>query len=267
MSLATTLYVVGAFLSAALTLLLAVYAWRHREAAGASGFAALMGCVTLWSLIATMEALSGDSPTRDFWRSLKYISLAASPVALLIFALQSIGSRWLTLRRALLLFIVPALTQVVIWTNSWHYFWFIPNVGRGVWFWVHSAYSFTLVFIGLILVTLALWGATPLRRRQLTAILIGILIPLIVNILHTFGLISYVVDFTPIAFTFSGTLFAWTMYRHKLFDLTPLAREVVIDEMPMGCWCWTKRIGWPTTTRQRRPSSTCHRQSPWVAAG
>ncbi|HNT75342.1 MAG TPA: histidine kinase N-terminal 7TM domain-containing protein [Anaerolineae bacterium] len=227
-------YVMTAFLSAALTLLLAAYAWRHREAAGATGFVALMVSVTLWSVLVALEALSETTFARDFWRNLKYIGLAVSPVALLLFALQSIGSRWLTWRRTLPLFIIPLITQVMIWTNAWHHFWTIPDVGRGVWFWVHSTYSFTLVFISLILVAIAIPYATPLRRRQLATILLGLLAPLIVNILHTFAIIPYVVDFTPIAFTFGGVLFAWTMYRHKLFDLTPLAREVVIDEMTDG---------------------------------
>ncbi len=228
------LYVMGAFLSTALMMLLAVYAWRHREAAGGGGFAAMMACVAIWSIIAALEAISATAFAKDFWLNLKYITMASAPVAILIFALQLIRNRWLTRRRIFLLLIVPIITQIVIWTNPWH-LWLNPLIGQpGVWFWVHSAYSFTMIFISMILVVLSLFGATPTRRRQLIALLVGISIPLVINVLHTFGILPYMADFTPLAFTFSGVLFAWTIYRHRLFDLTPLAREVVIDEMADG---------------------------------
>ncbi len=231
-----TFYVVGAFLSAAVTLLLAVYAWRNRNADGASGFAVMMACVTFWSLFAALEAISISSPSvREFWRNMKYICLTATPVTLLLFALQSIGNRWLTLRRALLFFIVPTITQGIIWTDWWHHLWWaIPGSQRGAWFWVHTAYSFVIVFVSLILIVSSLPNATLQRRRQLATILMGFLFPLGINIAHTFNLIPYVVDFTPIAFTFSGPLFAWTMYHHRLFNLAPVAREVVVDDMADG---------------------------------
>ncbi len=230
-----TIYLVGAFISAAVTLLLTVYAWRHRDAPGASGFAVMMACVTFWSFCAVLEAVNMASPlARDFWRSLKYIGLASVPVGLLLFALQSLGSSWLTARRALLLFVVPVITQGIIWTNGWHLLWTGLDGQRGTWFWIHTTYSFVVIFVGMIMVVTSLPSATPLRRRQLTTILIGFLIPLAINIAHTFGFIPYVVDLTPLAFTFSGPLFAWTMYRQRLFSLTPVAREVVVDDMADG---------------------------------
>ncbi|MBN2005458.1 MAG: PAS domain-containing protein [Anaerolineae bacterium] len=229
-----TFYVITAFLAAALTLLLGIYAWRHREAAGASGFAMLMVTITIWSILAALDTLSTTEFAQNFWWNLKYICLATVPVALLSFALQSINNRWLTLRRLFLLLIIPTITQVMIWTNPWHYLWVSRDQYATTWFWIHTAYSFTMIFVSLILVILTTIGAAPLRRRQLVTILVGILIPLAVNILLTFGIIPFVADFTPIAFTFSGALFAWAMYRQRLFDLTPLAREIAIDEMADG---------------------------------
>ena len=231
------LYVMITFLSAAITTLLAAYAWRHREAVGAHSFSVLMLLIAFWSFTVAMGVLSPSEEVWRMWRNLEYIGVAGAPVAFFVFALHYTGRRQtLSRRHILLLCVMPCLTQVIIWTNDWHNLWWImtPPMGQGVWFWIHSAYSFSLVFIGMMLMSLTILRASSLRRWQASIVLFSTALPLMINILHTFGLISDALELTPIAFTVSGIAFAWTMYRHRLFDLTPLAREALIDGMQDG---------------------------------
>lgn len=230
------LYATAAFISAAITTLLTIYAWRHREAPGARPFAVMMGLITYWSIVAALEALAPLPVQREFFRNLKYLSLAGAPVALLVFALQYTGRKAvITWRGVVLLSVIPCITQLILWTNPYHDLWFASEGGAtGLWFWIHSAYSFLLVFIGLTLMTVAILRASTLRRWQTAALLFGISLPLLVNIVHTFRLIPYTVGFTPLAFMISGLAFAWTMYSHHLFDLTPLAREALVEGMQNG---------------------------------
>jgi len=227
------LYIVLTFLTAAVTTLLAIYAWRHRHAPGARAFTVLLLLITGWSLTATLQALSppGTAMWR-LWMNLKYLAIASAPPALLVFVLQyTKQQRWVTARRVLYLALVPTITQMLVWTNPWHYWWLLPEGVPGAWFWVHTAYSFILIFIGLTLMSLAVVRMPALRRWQVLLLLFGFILPLVVNIFHTFRLIPYVVDLTPVAFTVTAIAFAWVLYRHRLFDLTPLAREVLVDGM------------------------------------
>ena len=48
------------------------------------------------------------------------------------------------------------------------------------------------------------------------------------------------VDLTPIAFTVSGACFTSGIYRHRLFGLVPVARDMVIDSMEDGVSCSTR---------------------------
>ena len=231
------LYVMVAFLAAAITTLLAAYAWRHREAAGARSFSVLMLLIAFWSFTVAMSVLSSTEDIWRIWRNLEYIGVAGAPVAFFVFALHYSGRRQMLSRHhILLLSLMPCLTQAIIWTNDWHELWWLttPPFRQGAWFWVHSAYSFSLVFIGMMLMSLAILRASSLRRWQAALVLFGIALPLVVNIFHTFGFFSTLPELTPIAFTGSGIAFAWTMYRHRLFDLTPLARETLIDGMQDG---------------------------------
>ncbi len=225
-----------AFLAAAINMLLAVYAWRHREAPGATAFAVLELLITHWSIMSAFEALSGSFETWIFWSNLSYVGLAGAPVALLIFSLQYTKRAQVTKWHVLALCVIPILTQIFIWNNDQHgWWWLLDGSAPSVWFWIHSAYSFTLIFIGLTLISLAIVNTSTLRRWQVALLLFGIVLPLFVNVLLTFDLLNfYSLDLTPVAFTVSGIAFAWSMYRHRLFDLTPLARETLIDGMADG---------------------------------
>lgn len=236
MSWQLTVYATTCFVSAAIMLLLALYAWRHREAQGATAFTVMMGLVVYWSVLAGVEGLLPLTRQQTFVRQLKYISLAGVPVTLLIFVLQYTGNKvWVTARRVLLLSIIPLITQLMIWTNPYHGLWVTLEADfPGLWFWLHSAYSFVLVFIALALMAAYILRASNLRRWQAGLLLVGISLPLVFNILHTFRIIPYVVELTPIAFVFTGLAFAWTMYRQRLFDLTPLAREALVEGMQNG---------------------------------
>jgi PAS domain S-box-containing protein len=236
MSWQLTVYATTCFVSAAIMLLLALYAWRHREAQGATAFTVMMALVIYWSILAGVEGLLPLTRQQVVVRHLKYVSLAGVPVALLIFGLQYTGSRaWVTTRRVALLSLIPLITQVMIWTNPYHGLWVTLETGLpSLWFWLHSAYSFVLVFIALVLMAASILRASSVRRWQAGLLLVGISLPLVFNILHTFRLIPYVVELTPIGFVFTGLAFAWTMYRQRLFDLTPLAREALVEGMQNG---------------------------------
>lgn len=227
-------YIVTTFLTTALTAMLAIYAWQHRQAPGAAAFAVMMVAIALWSLLSGLQVLSPTETIWQVWTNLKYLTVAISPVALLVFALRYTGHRsWATRRHLIAYTILPVTTQVIVWLNPWGW-WKTPAGTLGLWFWIHSAYSFTLVFIGLILMSLAILRASAVRRWQAALVLLGISLPLVVNILLTFDLIPPTVDWTPVAFAATGLAFAWTLYRHRLFDLTPLAREALIDGMQDG---------------------------------
>jgi PAS domain S-box-containing protein len=65
-------------------------------------------------------------------------------------------------------------------------------------------------------------------------LLIGALVPLVGNVLSTFKLIPIPLDLTPFAFTVAGVLVSWGIFRFRLLDIVPVAREAVIESMGDG---------------------------------
>jgi PAS domain S-box-containing protein len=69
-------------------------------------------------------------------------------------------------------------------------------------------------------------------RHQSLALLVGATIPWVGNAVYLARLIPVPgLDITPLAFTASGLLCVWGLYRYRLFDLVPTARDSVIETM------------------------------------
>ena len=242
-----TLYIIVVFTSAAIEVALAGYSWRRRAAPGATPFVWLMLAVAGWSLVVGLEMVSNTPEAAFFWFRLRFISIASVPVTFLAIALQYTGrERWLTRQRLALLLAVPLITQVLIWTNEMHGLFikslsfsqeglwlFVDEWTYGAWFWVHTAYGYLLILLGVSLVVLTLVRSSHLYHRQTVSLLFGTSLPLVAAI-FTFQLITGLRLFVPFSFTLTGLVFTWDLFRYRLLALMPVARSTLVDTMSDG---------------------------------
>ena len=243
-----TPYVLPLVAAAAITVMLAISALRRRPQLGATSFAWLMVIVTVWSLCYGLEVAGTDLPTILFWTNAKFLGIAFLPVAWLAFALQYSGQeRWLTRRNLALLAVVPLVTQLVIWTNDAHSLFRYDTkleangsfltllTTSGAYFWVHTAYSYLLIGLGLVLLIQALIRAPRVYRGQAATLLVGAVVPLAANVVYIFRFQQTLpLDPTPFCFTVTGLAFAWGLFRYRLLDVVPAARTAVLEGMSDG---------------------------------
>ncbi|HBY98105.1 MAG TPA: hypothetical protein DEP84_29880 [Chloroflexi bacterium] len=231
--------------SAAVTAVLGVYAWRHRTVPGAAPFSVLMLAVVAWTLANALEMAGTDLSTKLFWANVQYLSYVPVSTAWLALALQYTGrDEWLTRRNLALLLIVPILIAVLAWTNDLHG-WLrrnvhldsagsFPVVGKtyGPFFWIHVAYNYGLLLVTAFLFVKALRHAPSLYRKQTLVLLIGLLMPLPWSVLYGLSLSPVPRhDLSPAVFGLSGVVVAWGLFRYRLFDLMPVARATVVEGM------------------------------------
>lgn len=234
--------------SSAVIAILMVYAWRHRTVLGAAPFAATMLLVTICTVGNALEVAGADLPTKSFWANVQYLGYAGTPVGWLVLALQFTGrGHWLTRRRLAVLAIIPLITQVVVWTNDLHglmrhHIYLdtsgpFPAVGKmyGHWYWVHFAYGYACLFLSVFFLAQMLPRVPWLHRRQIQALLIGLILPILANVSYIFRLnpIRWM-DLTPVMFGVAGVIVAWGLFRWWLFDIVPVARSMVIESMGDG---------------------------------
>ncbi|MCI0394439.1 MAG: hypothetical protein L0322_05825, partial [Chloroflexi bacterium] len=238
-------YIFPLLLAALVSLIIAFYTWRRRTAPGALAFGVVTLAMTEWSLANAFQWASAGQEAQLFWARTRFLGAELVVAAFLVFALQYAGRQeWFNRRTALLLLIVPVPILLLLWTNdSHHLFWSTVNFDDsgsfnmlsftfGPVFWVHTAYDYLLLTLGVLTLTQVFLRSPWLYRRQVAALLIGTLLPWVANMIYIFGLSPIPeLDLTPFGFTVGGLVMAWGFFRFGLFEIVPAARQAVIEDM------------------------------------
>ncbi len=92
-------------------------------------------------------------------------------------------------------------------------------------------YNFIFIFLATHRVVKALRRGSVLQKRQSLSLLVSILIPVAVNIYHTFSYSGLRLDFNPVAVSISMALLLYSVRIQNLLNVVPLARAQVIESM------------------------------------
>lgn len=230
-----------------LSAVVACYAWQRRQIQGGRLLSMGMLAVTIWTLASAVENAAVLQSAKILWSQIQYIGLVATPPLMLLFLLDYTQQRKRFSAVFLgLLFSVPALILILAWTNSWHHLiWtsFSPVVaetntmvyGHGNGYWIFVAYAYVLYLsMALILMREFFWSA-PAYRAQIAIMAVASLFPALGGGIYAMG-ISPVpgLDWTPIGGALFGVVIAWGIFRQRLLDLMPIAREALVEQLQDG---------------------------------
>lgn len=252
---------ISATISVALTLLL----WPRRSAPGVKPLIVLLLAVAEWALGSALQLSQPTLNGQLFFSRLQYLGIALIPIAWLTFTIQFAGLqpgiRHTTHRQSagqmaaerrgqlarmhlLILCIEPILVNLLAWTNETHHLiWSRASLSPGyplphlaltfqVGFWVHSAYSYVIILLGIFQLWRSYLYSASRFRRQILSLIVAALLPMVLNFLFLIGVSPIPhLDMTPIAFIFTGLVLAWAVRRYWLFELLPLARTIVVDAL------------------------------------
>ncbi|HYE82785.1 MAG TPA: histidine kinase N-terminal 7TM domain-containing protein [Clostridia bacterium] len=242
-------YIWALIASSAVTLSLGIYALIRRYGSrGAVSFILSMLVLTIWSLGNALEMSAIDFRTKLFWANMQYLAYCYSPVTLLILCMQFTGHDvWVRKRRILWISVLPAIIILLVWTDGLHglirydmhmdYSGAFPVIAKkyGPVFYIHAIYSHVLNITAWALLARVIFFKNTVYRNQAVALFIGLNLIVIPNILYISGLGPVKrMDITPVCFGPAGFIAAWGIFRYKLFDLVPLARETLIETMYAG---------------------------------
>lgn len=137
----------------------------------------------------------------------------------------------------LLLFIVPILSMLLLWTNDFHHLFYetysvnLSETVYGPYMTVHLLYSYILLACGIIyLIHFSIKNAGFFSKQSIF-IIIGCLIPLLVNIFSYFGIIESSVYMTSISFTITIAFFTFALFKLDFLSVTPIALQRIVDRM------------------------------------
>ncbi len=241
-------YILPCLVTAGISGLLSLTTWRRRKLPGALALSLLMLAVAEWCLGYAVGLASTSLSAKVLWAQVQYFGIAPIAVLWLVFALQFSGhGKVLTRRNLVLLSIIPLITIFLVWTNASHSLMWsqVSLVTRGAlrslalsygaWFWVQTAYTYLLLFAGIVLLVGVVGQRTWIQRGQVLTLSFGAVLPLLGNLVRITGLSPIPdLDLTPLAFSLSGTLFVFGLLRFRLFDILPVARSAILESMSEG---------------------------------
>ena len=166
-----------------------------------------------------------------------YIGTCFLPVCLFFTALIFTKTKITFKKSYLLLFIIPILTLIMVWTNNYHHLFYknyslnLSEQTYGAYFTVHTIYTYGLLFISMAIILLSSKKNSGFFSKQSLLILLGISIPLLVNLLGYFGIINITVFITPISFTIGIFFFAISILKFNFLNIAPIAIQKIVDRM------------------------------------
>jgi PAS domain S-box-containing protein len=224
---------------------LGIYAWRRRSVPGTLSFMFAMVVIGAWCATSLLVVVSPDTRSAVFWVK---VMLAVVPylAPLILIAVMQTSVRKYPARPRLivLLLIVPTITAFLTMTSDKQNI-YLYNIGLvqsgaqnigwtnqyGPWSVVHLSYSYALItFAIVLLVQQFIRMQYNTYQRRIFLLLVGLALPFITNVVNT--LLSNVHYFiTPIMFNVAAPIFFWAIFRYRLFEVLPVARDRAFEYM------------------------------------
>ncbi|WP_322486939.1 histidine kinase N-terminal 7TM domain-containing protein [Chloroflexus sp.] len=98
-----------------------------------------------------------------------------------------------------------------------------------------SSISYLLLLLSLIILVTGYARANGVFRKQILIVLLSFAIAWANSIIFVASLNPLPgADSTPFAFSIASILFAYALFRYRLFDVVPIARSLLIEQMKDG---------------------------------
>jgi len=221
--------------------LVLLFALRRRPPHGAPALVLLAVSVAIYDLGYAFEL--GATTLHDVALALKieYLGVVNLPTSVLFVALAYAGTqRVLSPPTVALACLIPAVTCVLALTNERHHLiwrgltfdasgaFTRTHFERGYWYWAHNGYAYLLLGGAALVIAVERSRVRGLFRRQLSVLLVGLFIPILIHALYLVTPFFGGLDPNPYAMSVTAVVLAWGMLDARLWDVVPIAREAVL---------------------------------------
>lgn len=224
-------------------LALGYYTARFLESSGSRQFLGLMLAVFLYSFGYLLELTGRTYAEIYFALKIEYLGIPFVPVFWFLFALKYNNYRIKNKWWYVLLFAIPVATVAMVYTNELHHLYYarlgvdsseafpVASFDKGPWYYVRFYYETLLSLGGIGLFFRMTTKTQGYRKKQANIIFYASLIPWVGNICNLLLVNSPGIDTEPFYLSVVVPIFAYGMFRLRMFDVAPVARSKVFETM------------------------------------
>ena len=193
----------------------------------------------IWTFSLTLQLFFQKNNSIDpvFFEGLASFGAEFISLAFLALAITFSKSSLTFSKKYLLLTVIPIISVFLMCTNNWHHLYYISystnfdNTISGPYMSVHSIYTYIIFAIAICIFLKYSIKNAGFFSKQSLLIVIGALIPIVVNVLGTFKIIPMTVYVTPICFSFTILFFALAIFKFKFLSITPIEMQRIVDRI------------------------------------
>ena len=175
-----------------------------------------------------------------YFENFIYIGTCMLPVALFFVAIIFRNTKIRFKRKYLLLFVIPFLTLLFLYTNKYHHLFYktystnLSEMVYGSYFYIHSIYTYGLLLVSIGIMINASLKNSGSFSKQTILIIIGTMFPILVNLAGTFKIWNMNVCLTPISFSIAVIFYTFAILKFNFLKITPIALQKIVDRISDG---------------------------------
>lgn len=169
-----------------------------------------------------------------------YIGTCFLPISVYFTGLSFENTKIQFKKKYSVLFIIPIISLIILWTNDYHHLFYkqystsIANTVYGPYMVIHNIYSYILLGLGIIYMLKFSIKNSGFFSKQSLLIVLGVSVPVVVNILGTFKIIPMSIYVTPITFTITIICCAIAIFKFQFLNVIPIALQKIVDRISDG---------------------------------
>ncbi|MDR0886299.1 MAG: PAS domain S-box protein [Clostridiales Family XIII bacterium] len=234
--------IMGAISLIACIVLLFVVALKAQRSRVKIAFNFLVITMSVWNIGSLLEITYRDiyGYTDMTIINFTYIAICIVPIAVLYFGKTISDSYWSLTVPYIAILIIPISSVIMVFTNPLHQLFFekfsiySSDAIYGYYFYLHTAYSYSCILVGLVYLFMFTIHNTGVLSKQSLFVIIGVSVPLVGNILFSFGIIDSEFGINSSLFTVTVVCFAIAFVKYKFIAVVPIAVRQIVDLISDG---------------------------------
>ncbi len=210
----------------------------------------MIAAIAWWAFFYGLHIVIPGRDAKYACNIIKYFGAVFAPALWLVMTLQY-TRRWETLPRhyKAAIFVIPIVSLIAVSSNPWTGLWW-PKVGmekeplygvtiqvlkgsHSLLYYLYLAVSYLYLLAGAVILWRFQRASAPIYRAQAHLMMEAILIPTAANMVTQFTSFWYW-GLDPFFFTLTAVFLARAIFRYRLLELVPIARQIVLEQIPEG---------------------------------
>lgn len=238
--------------------------WKRWNSQEAKYFSFLMLACFVYSFLYAFEIFAEVLEVKVLFLKAQYFSAVFLGPLIFLFTTEYTQAKKDDEKKTLhFVFVIPLINLLLVLTNDYHFLFYssytlfdngyfiVLQTQKGLLYWIHQAYTLALLIISCSFLFRMIRIGSIAHSRQIYAVLLAICLPSLFYVSNLVGFVPFDLDPLPFSFLGTGVLLYLSLYRFRLFQVSPIVHRTLFENLGDGVLVF----GWENELITHNPAS------------